>query len=48
MKEGGNFYKGLKKNRAELDFLQPSVGFYLDFNQNLLPYQMQVVLGRQP
>ena len=45
--KGGNFYQGLKKSRAMLDFfLQPSVAFLLDFNQNLVLYQMQVILGR--
>ena len=27
-------------------FLQPSVRFYIDFNQNLVIYRMQVALGR--
>ena len=45
-KKGGNFYHGWKKNRALLDlFLQPSVAFWLDFNQNFVLYRMKVILG---
>ena len=36
-----------KLNQAPLDFfLLPSVAFWLDFNQNLVFYRMQVILGR--
>ena len=36
-----------KKNRALLDFfLQPSVAFWLDFNQNFVLYRMNVISGR--
>ena len=45
MKKGGNFDHGCKK--IELDFLlQPSVAFWLDFNQNLVLYRMKVILVR--
>ena len=45
MKKGGNFDHGCKKNRALLDFfLQPSVAFWLDFNQNFVLYRMALVL----
>ena len=27
-------------------FLQPSVAYWLDFNQNFVLYQMKVILGR--
>ena len=44
MKKGGNFDHGCKKNRALLDFfLQPSVAFWLDFNQNFVLYRMNVI-----
>ena len=48
MKKGGNFDQGCKKNPAEswIFFLQPSVAFQLDFNQNLVLYRMQGILGR--
>ena len=47
MKKGGNFDRGCKKNRALLDFfLQPSVAFWLDFNQNLVLYRMNVISRR--
>ena len=45
-KKGGNFDHGWKKNRALLDFfLQPSVAFWLDFNQNFVLYRMNVISG---
>ena len=42
--------KKLKKRREFLPrlqeiFLQPNVTFKLDFNQNLVLYRMQVILG---
>ena len=47
MKKGGNFDHGCKKNRALLDFfLQPSVAFWLDFNQNFVLYRMNVISRR--
>ena len=47
MKKGENFDHGCKKNRALIDFiLQPSVAFWLDFNQNFVLYRMKVMLGR--
>ena len=45
MKKGGNLEHGLQKNRF---ILQPSVAFYLDFNQNCVLYRMQVILGHYP
>ena len=42
-KKGGNFDHGCKKNRF---FLQPSVAFWLDFNQNFVLYRMNVISGR--
>ena len=47
IKKGGNFDHGCKKIRALLDlFLQPSVAFWLDLNQNVVLYRMKVILGR--
>ena len=47
LKKGGKFDQGCKKNQALLDFfLQPSVAFELDFNQNVVLYRMQVIIGR--
>ena len=46
-KKGGNFDHGCKKNRALFCFfLQPSVAFWLYFNQNFVLYRMKVILGR--
>ena len=46
MKKGGPFFtKVAWKIKLWSIFLQPSVVFYLDFNQNLILYQMQVILG---
>ena len=48
-KKGGNFDHGCKKNQKMnwANFiLQPSVTFWLDFNQNLVLYRMKVILGR--
>ena len=45
-KKAGILTKVLRKIRALPDFiLQPSVAFELDFNWNLVLYQMQVILG---
>ena len=50
LKKGGNLDHGCKKNRALLDFLdfflQPSVAFWLDFNQNFVLYRMNVISRR--
>ena len=47
LKKGGNIDHGCKKNRTLLDFfLQPSVAFWLDFNQNFVLYRMNVISGR--
>ena len=47
MKKRREFWPRLQKNRALLDlFLQPSVAFWLDFNQNLVLYRMKVISGR--
>ena len=47
LKKGGNFDHDCKKNRALLDFfLQSSVAFWLDFNQNFVLYRMNVISGR--
>ena len=47
LKKGGNFDYGCKKNRALLDFfLQPSVAFWADFNQNFVLYRMNVISRR--
>ena len=46
-KKRREFWPLLQKNRALLDFfLQPSVAFWLDFNQNLVLYRMKVISGR--
>ena len=41
LKKGGNFDHGCKKF-----FLQPSVTFWLDFNQNFVLYRMNVISRR--
>ena len=38
--------KVAKKSSSVQFFLQPSVGFWLDFNPNVVLYRMQVILGR--
>ena len=43
MKKGGNFDHGCKK--ARFFFLQPSVAFWLDSNQNFVLYQLKVISG---
>ena len=41
------FYQGCQKNLALFNFfLPPGVAFKLDFNQNVVLYRMQVILGR--
>ena len=45
IKKGGNFYQGYKK-RALLVFLNLVSCFLAFFNQNLVLYRMQVILGR--
>ena len=35
-----------KKSSSAQFFLQPSVAFWLDFNQNLVLYRMKVISGR--
>ena len=45
--KAGNLTKVARKiELCSIFILQPSVAFYLDFNQNLVLYQMQVILGR--
>ena len=45
-KKAGILTKGCKKNRTLLEFfLQPSVAFWLDFNQNFVLYRMKVISG---
>ena len=45
--KGGKFDQGCKKKSSSAQFfLQPSVAFKLDFNQNMALYRMQVILGR--
>ena len=45
-KKGGNFDHGCKKIELCPFFSQHSVAFWLDFNQNLVLYQMKVISGR--
>ena len=45
-KKGGNFDHGCKKIQLCSIFLQPSVAFWLNFNQNFILCQMKVILGR--
>ena len=46
-KKGGNFDHSCKKKSSSARFfLQPSVLFWIDFNQNLVLYQMKVISGR--
>ena len=40
------FWPRLQKNPALLDFFQPSVALWLDFNSNLVFYRMQVISWR--
>ena len=35
-----------KKSSSARFFFQPSVAFWLDFNQNLVLYRMKVISGR--
>ena len=45
MKKGGNFDHGCTV--ALLDFfMQPSVAFWLDFNQSFVLYRMKLISGR--
>ena len=44
MKKGGNFDHGCIEFCSF--FLEPSVAFWLDFNQNFVLYWMKVILGR--
>ena len=45
-KKAGILTKVARKFELCSIFLQPSVAFELDFNQNWVLYQMQVILGR--
>ena len=46
-KKAGILTTVAKKIRALLHFfLQPSVAFWLDFNQNFVLYRMKVISGR--
>ena len=47
-KKAGILTKVVRKIELCSIFLQPSVAFQLDFNQNLVVYRMQVILGRYP
>ena len=47
MKKRREFWPRLqKKSGSARFFLQPSVAFWLDFNQNFVLYRMKVILGR--
>ena len=45
-KKAGIFTKVARKSSSARIFSQPSVAFWLDFDQNLVLYRMQVILGR--
>ena len=45
-KKGATFTKVARKIELCSIFLQPSVAFLLDFNQNYVFYRMQVILRR--
>ena len=45
-KKAGILTTVAKKSNSAWYFLQPSVKFWLDFNQNVVFYRMKVILGR--
>ena len=47
-KKAGNLTNVARKIEFCSIYLQPSVAIWLDFNQNLIFYRMQVILGCHP
>ena len=45
-KKAGILTTVAKKKSSARSRLQPSVAFWLDFNQNFVLYRMKVILGR--
>ena len=45
-KKAGILTTVAKKSSSTRFFFQPSVAFWLDFNQNLVLYRMKVISGR--